>query len=343
MVDDFRIGSHSVSPGDRRVVHLSAARLYDFTEMSIPVCVIHGKKPGPVLFVSGAIHGDEINGVEIVRRLLKLKVLNQLHGTLIAIPIVNVFGYNSRSRYLPDRRDLNRCFPGSANGSLGSRLAHIFMEEIVLKSTHGIDLHTGAIHRKNLAQVRAVMEHPENKKLAPLFGAPVVLNSELRDGSLRQAAQDIGIPVLLYEAGEALRFEEKAIQMGVTGILQVMKEIGLIEALPKGSKSKNKVGQIAKSSYWIRAPQSGTLIKRRKLGSRVGKGELLGYITDPFGHHRVEIEAQHPGLIIGATTLPLINRGDAIFHQAVFEDLDLATEMVELFNEDFIDMERTPY
>ena len=334
MVDDFRIGSHSVSPGDRRVVHLSAARLYDFTEMSIPVCVIHGKKPGPVLFVSGAIHGDEINGVEIVRRLLKLKVLNQLHGTLIAIPIVNVFGYNSRSRYLPDRRDLNRCFPGSANGSLGSRLAHIFMEEIVLKSTHGIDLHTGAIHRKNLAQVRAVMEHPENKKLAPLFGAPVVLNSELRDGSLRQAAQDIGIPVLLYEAGEALRFDEFCIRAGVRGVIAAMRMLAM---LPAGKPSKGSTLRrpvIAESSSWMRAPQSGIVRAAKPLGAQVEKDETLALVSDPFGEQESAVTARFAGIVVGCSNIPLVNEGDALFHVARVAKPDSLEAYVEHYHEE---------
>lgn len=342
MVEDFRIGGHSVSPGEKKIVNISVARLYDFTEMNIPVHVHHGQDSGPVLFVCAAIHGDEINGVEIVRRMLKIKGLSHLRGTLIAVPIVNVFGYNSRSRYLPDRRDLNRCFPGSANGSLGSRLAHIFSEEIVSKATHGIDLHTGAIHRKNLPQIRACLDIPENKRLAKIFGAPVVLHSELRDGSLRQATQDRNIPLLLYEGGEALRFDEKAIRVGLRGVQNVMRAIGMLPSA-KTPTPPLPDHHIAKNSYWIRAPQSGTLIKLKKLGQPVEKGERLGYITDPFGEQKVDIIAEHPGLIIGACTLPLLNRGDAVFHQAVFEDMDTVWESVELFNEDLVDSFRTPY
>jgi predicted deacylase len=346
VASDFHIAGQWVSPGHQRVIHLSVARLYDFTEMNVPVYVHHGEKPGPVLFICAAIHGDEINGVEIIRRLLKLKSLRHINGTLIAIPIVNVFGFNSRSRYLPDRRDLNRCFPGSENGSLGSRLAHIFTQEIVSKATHGIDLHTAAIYRNNLPQVRACLENKEAKKLAQVFGAPVILNSALRDGSLRQAAQDRNIPLVLYEAGEALRFDENAIKIGLRGVQNVMRAIGMIESVKsdekKAAKKKYK-GSIATNSYWTRAPQSGTLIKLKNLGSRVQKGERLGYITDPFGSHKIDIEAQYDGVIIGASTLPLLNRGDAVFHQAVFEDVDRAWEAVEMFNEDLVDALRTPY
>lgn len=344
MISDFHIAGEWIRPGEKRIINISVARLYDFTEMSIPIHVHHGEKEGPVLFVCAALHGDEINGVEIIRKLLKLKSLQKIHGTLVAVPIVNVYGFNARSRYLPDRRDLNRCFPGSANGSLGSRLAHIFNEEILSKATYGIDLHTGAIYRKNLPQIRGCLENPETKKLAKVFGTPVILNSEIRDGSLRQAAQDRGIPLLVYEAGEALRFDEKAIQTGVSGIQNVMRAIGMLPAAKPTEKDKKvSKGHIANSSYWIRAPQSGTLIKQKKLGHPVKKGDRLGFITDPFGQQKVDVIAEHSGLIIGSVTLPLVNRGDAIFHQAVFEDMDTVWESVELFNEDLIDSLRTPY
>ncbi len=346
-MSDFHIAGQWISPGQKRTINLSVARLYDFTEMNVPVHVHVGNKPGPVLFVCAAIHGDEINGVEIIRRLLKLKVLRDLSGVLISIPIVNVFGFNSRSRYLPDRRDLNRCFPGSENGSLGARLAHIFIEEIVSKCNMGIDLHTGAIYRKNLPQIRVSLENKEAKKLAQTFGAPVILNSELRDGSLRQAAQDRDIPLLLYEGGEALRFDDVSIRIGVRGIQNVMRAMGMLPSL-KGDEKKAAAkslikGHIASNSYWTRAPQSGTLIKLKKLGSSVKKGERVGYITDPFGNHNVDIIAQHSGIIIGSCTLPLLNRGDAVFHLAVFEDLETVSEAVELFNEDLVDAFRTPY
>jgi len=214
MASDFRIGGVSIKKGERRKIELAVSSLYDGTDLSIPVEVIRGKVDGPVLFISAAIHGDEINGTEIVSRILKNKSLKKLKGTLIAIPVVNIFGFNMLSRYLPDRRDLNRSFPGSTNGSLAARLANVFMKEIVKKSTHGIDLHTGAIHRTNLPQIRASMDDVETKRLAFEFGVPVILNSNFRDGSLREAACSKNIPVLLFEGGEALRFDEKIIQLG---------------------------------------------------------------------------------------------------------------------------------
>ncbi|HSG06703.1 MAG TPA: succinylglutamate desuccinylase/aspartoacylase family protein, partial [Nitrospiria bacterium] len=211
-MDDFTLGGCTLKRGERKRVTLEIARLYDFTETGIPIEVIHGRRPGPVLFICGAIHGDEINGVEIIKRLLGHKSLKKIRGTLIAVPIVNVFGFNTKSRYLPDRRDLNRSFPGSKDGSLASQLAHTFMQEVVSKSTHGIDLHTGAVPRSNLPQVRAFLKDPETERLARAFRVPVIINSNFRDGSLREAARERGIPMLLYEGGEALRFNEPVIR-----------------------------------------------------------------------------------------------------------------------------------
>ncbi|MCW8901464.1 MAG: succinylglutamate desuccinylase/aspartoacylase family protein, partial [Gammaproteobacteria bacterium] len=211
------INDITIKPGTRMTIDLPAARLYTHAPMSIPVHVVSGKTTGPRLFLSAAIHGDEINGIEIIRRLLKLPALKRLQGTLIAVPMVNVHGIINHSRYLPDRRDLNRSFPGSEKGPLALRLANLFMKEIVEQSTHGIDLHTGAIHRSNLPQIRANLDNDETEKLARAFDVPVIISSNLRDGSLREAAAEFGIPMLLYEAGEALRFDEVAIRAGVKG------------------------------------------------------------------------------------------------------------------------------
>ncbi|MDH3343556.1 MAG: succinylglutamate desuccinylase/aspartoacylase family protein, partial [Gammaproteobacteria bacterium] len=209
--ESLSINGITIAPGTRKTIDLPTGRLYTHTPMSVPVHVVSGKHAGPRLFVSAAIHGDEINGVEIIRRLLKLPALKRLHGTIIAVPIVNVHGLINHSRYLPDRRDLNRSFPGTEKGSLAARLAYLFMKEIVAKSTHGIDLHTGALHRNNLPQIRANMDDEETERLALAFNAPVIISSNLRDGSLRESAADYGIPMLLYEAGEALRFDEVSI------------------------------------------------------------------------------------------------------------------------------------
>ena len=188
MKDDLIIGGTTIKRGERKRVYIDVAKLYDFTDMNIPIEVIRGKEDGPVMFISGAIHGDEINGVEIVRQILSKKALNKLKGTLIAVPIVNVFGFNTKSRYLPDRRDLNRNFPGSPKGSLTGQLAHIFMKEIIEKCTHGIDFHCAASHRINLPQIRACLSDPKVKEMAEAFDVPVIMDADLRKGSLREAA-----------------------------------------------------------------------------------------------------------------------------------------------------------
>lgn len=316
------VGGEPVNPGERKRIELEVAKLFDYTPMTIPVEVVRGRQPGPVLFVSAAIHGDEINGVEIIKRLLTRKRIGpRMRGTLIAVPIVNVFGFNNNSRYLPDRRDLNRSFPGSERGSLAGQVAHTFMREIVAKSTHGIDLHTGALHRVNLPQIRALLDDPETSRLAHAFGVPVAINSSVRDGSLRQAAAELGIPMLLFEGGEALRHEEKVIQTGLRGILAVMESIGMIPAAtrPRRPGSAQEVF-VSRTTYWERAPHSGSLRIRKNLGSMVRKGELLGELSDPYGDDRVKVHAQKTGIIIGMTRIPLVNNGDALFHIARFED-----------------------
>ncbi len=331
MSDVFEIGGTTIKRGERKRVLLDVAKLYDFTDMNISIEVIRGKKPGPVLFVSGAVHGDEINGVEIVRQLLTTKSLSRIKGTLIAVPIVNVFGFNTKSRYLPDRRDLNRSFPGSENGSLTGQLAHAFMTEIVKKCTHGIDLHTAAINRTNLPQIRACLDDPRVLEMAEAFKVPVILNSEIRDGSLREASSHLKIPTVLFEGGEALRFNHKIIKSGVQGVLSVMRAIDMLPPLKK--KSQGKATFIARSSHWLRAPHSGILSAKHKIGDRVQKGKVLGIISDPFGQEKYEIIASKTGIIIGAVTLPLLNKGDAVFHVATFENSNIVEEHVDLYED----------
>ncbi len=222
------IGGETVPPGTRRIVDLPVANLYTHTSLNMPVQIVNGRRAGPTLFVTAAIHGDELNGVEIIRRLLQLKTLAILRGTLLAVPIVNVHGFLDQSRYLPDRRDLNRSFPGSAKGSIASRMAHTFLREIVSKAECGIDLHTGAINRSNFPQIRANLVDEATKEIAKVFGAPVVLDASIRDGSLRSCASDRGFPMLVYEAGEALRFDEMSIKAGLRGVLRVMRHLEML-------------------------------------------------------------------------------------------------------------------
>jgi hypothetical protein len=311
------IGGTDIEPGVRVRLDLPFARLYTQKSMTLPVQVIRGKRPGPTLFVSAAIHGDEINGVEIIRRLLRLPQIDKLRGTLIAVPVVNVHGLIHHTRYLPDRRDLNRSFPGSDKGSLTARLAHLFLEEVVSKCSHGIDLHTGALHRENLPQVRANLDDPRTLAMAQAFAAPVMLDSDLRDGSLRQVADERGIPTLLYEAGEALRFNEVAIRAGVKGIVSVLRHLDMLS--PGRSPKRGYAAVAARSSTWVRAPESGILRTIRPLGARVHKGDVIGLIADPMGEREIEVQASASGIIIGRINLPLVNEGEGLFHIARFE------------------------
>ena len=332
------IGETTIQPGERKTVDLMVGKLYTHSELTMPVQVLCGKLKGPILFVSAAIHGDELNGVEIIRRLLKVKSLNRLKGTLIAVPIVNLHGFINHTRYLPDRRDLNRSFPGSEKGSIAGRMAHLFLNEIVKKSTHGIDLHTGAINRSNLPQIRANLDDPETIKLAQAFNTPLMLNSNLRDGSLRAAAVKRKIPVLLYEAGEALRFDELSIRGGVHGIINVMRELGMIAKPAKKTVSKRKKAIIARSSFCVRAPQSGIFRSLVQDGQRIIANEtLMGVVSDPFGESEFEIYSPNNGVVIGQMKMPLVNEGEALYHVAKFARSDIAAESVGGFHEEMAD------
>jgi uncharacterized protein len=318
-IPPLRIGEVDIPAGASTRLELPFARLYTRKSMTLPVQVIRGRRAGPTLFVSAAIHGDEINGVEIIRRLLRLSQIQKLRGTLIAVPIVNVHGFIHHTRYLPDRRDLNRSFPGSETGSLTARLANLFLEEIVSKCSHGIDLHTGAIHRENLPQIRANFDHPETLAMARAFAVPVLLDSDLRDGSLRQVADERGIPTLLYEAGEALRFNEVAIRAGVKGIVSVMRHLDMLASSRRAKRKAEAEAVVARSSTWVRASESGILRTIRPLGARVRKGEVIGLIADPMGDREIEVQASASGIVIGRVNLPLVNEGEGLFHIARFE------------------------
>ena len=332
----FSLGDVDVQRGQRATVDLPVSTLSNHTHVTLPVHVVHGEAPGPTMFLSGAIHGDEIQGVEIIRRILTHPALQTLRGTLLAVPIVNSFGFLNHTRYMPDRRDLNRCFPGSDRGSLASLVADIFFREVVLKSQYGIDFHTAALHRSNLPQVRLAPDEPELLKMAQAFAPPVILISKLRERSLRLSAGEAGVKVLLYEGGEALRFDEHAIDAAVRGTLRVMAHIGMVEP------TSRPVGQtvFSDASSWVRSPESGILHTTRRIGDRVGKGEVVGVVADPLGQASLPLFAEWDGIIVGRTNLPLVNRGDAVFHIA--RAMPLATirqhpdEAVVLADEDEI-------
>lgn len=322
------IGGHTIASGETRQIELPVVRLYTDTDICMPVHVAKGKKPGPILFVSAAVHGDELNGIEIIRRLINQKTLKVMAGTLILVPMVNVYGVLNQSRYMPDRRDLNRCFPGSSKGSLAGIVADKFLTEIVQQCDYGIDLHTGAIHRSNLPQVRANLKDQETLALAEAFGVPVLLNANFRDGSLRQAAVESGIKVLLYEAGQALRFDELSIRAGVRGINNILSHLGMVsKKIRKNYRKKTIKPFVANTSTWTRACASGIVNHIKNLGDQVQKGDTLATIGSPFGDIFGTVFANRSGVIIGKQNIPLVQEGDAMFHIAYFTEKD--EEIVE--------------
>ncbi|UQG56986.1 MULTISPECIES: succinylglutamate desuccinylase/aspartoacylase family protein [unclassified Marinobacter] len=328
----FEIAGIQVQPGTRKTIEVQVAKLYTHTPLHIPVEIVHGRRDGPVLMVCGAIHGDEINGVEIVRRVLTNTALRTLRGTLVAVPIVNIFGFVQRTRYLPDRRDLNRCFPGSESGSLGGRIAYLLRTQIMEHVTHIIDLHTGAIHRFNLPQIRAELKTPETARMAEAFAAPVIIDAGLREGSLRAYADSQNIPVITYEGGEALRFDEVVIASGVKGVMRVMRELEMTPA-KKSVKPPRKRSEIAASSQWVRADIDGIMRPVAKLGQKIIKGQKLAMVADPFGASETAIISPCSGIVICVNNLPLVNEGEAIYHIARFDELGEAEKAMDYFRD----------
>lgn len=327
----MKIFDQEIQPGEHTIIRIPVPKLYNWTPIFLPVHVIRGKQPGPVLCVTAALHGDEVNGIEIIRRLLHKKFLDSLAGTLIAIPVVNIYGFLFQDRYLPDRRDLNRSFPGSEKGSLASRFTRLLTQTVFSHATHFIDLHTGSLHRTNFPQVRVDVDTPEILKLAHAFAAPVILPAPQRAGSFREYAKQHGIPYLLYEAGEASRFDEHSIRAGVSGIVGVMQYLQMLHE-SVAPTSKEHVAT-ARSSYWVRSPFGGIFISTTSLGSYVEKGDELGVIVHPTESEEHKIISPITGMIIGRSDSPLIHEGAGIFHIACFDKNQTAPVKTEWLQE----------
>jgi predicted deacylase len=324
------IADNTIEPGTKKNILLPSASLYTQHPISMPAIVIHGKKAGPKVFVIGTIHGDELNSIEIIRRLHKHKQLKNLRGTLITISIANVFGLMLRSRYLPDRRDLNRSFPGSPEGSLAARIAYLLIQEIVSPCNYGIDLHTGAVGRVNLPQLRVNLDTPGAKHLSQAFNVPVILNAKIRDGSLRQAASELSIPLLVYEGGEALRLNEMSVRVGVRGILNVLATLGMIEKQARKKTTKKIKPIISQTSRWVRATNSGLVQPIADVADVIKKGAKLAYIHDPYlMNASVSVVAPFDGIIIGKSNFPLVNEGDAMYNIASLTDLENMEAFIE--------------
>lgn len=312
----FRIAGWLVDPGTVRVLEIRLGELYNQSPVGMHAVVIHGKRPGPRLWISGGVHGDELAGIVAVRQVLSSFDPAAMVGTLVAIPCVNELGALHCSRELPDGRDLNRCFPGSRTGTLASRIASAFLREVVSRCTHGVDVHTAGGHRDNLPQIRANLDDPATRRLARRFGTPVVLHSNLRDGSLRQAAAARGIPTLLFEGGKPLRHEQHVVNSAANGILRVMAELGMIERAPPRVRRP----LVAWSSSWVRTPRSGYFVARVGLGDHVRERQVVATVelrmADDLGPRRVEIRAGAAGVVVGLQRLPLVHVGDPLVHIA---------------------------
>lgn len=311
-----------IAPGERKEILMPIPKLYDGSPLYSHIHVLNGGNPGPVLCLAAALHGDELNGIEIINRVLQsrqLSNLKNLYGAIIAVPVVNVYGFLYQQRYLMDRRDLNRSFPGSSNGSLAGRTANLFYNEVFKKCTHIIDFHTGSLHRSNLPQVRAKLNNEAIKTMASVFGAPVVLNSNIREGSLREVAVKDKISVIVYEAGEALRLDAMAIKFGINGVFNMINYLGISKSIKVRSHKFQSL--ICETSAWARSKNSGLFNTTKKLGQSVHQGEKLGIITNPMTLEDEVIKTPISGIIIGINNSPLVHEGSALFNIASPEKL----------------------
>lgn len=311
MPEIIEINGEKIAPGEDKHIYLNVARLPTYTNIDLPVRVIRGQKDGPVLLLTGGLHGDEINGIEIVRRIITGNVDSLKSGTIVAVPLMNVYGFIQNVRGVPDGKDINRSFPGSKGGSLANLVAYTIMNEIIPKIDYGIDFHTGGASRSNYPQVRCVFDIEKNMELAYAFAPPVILNSGLIDKSFRKAADRKGKQILVYETGESLRFDEIGIKEGVAGTLRVMKHLGMIDSAPEGHETK-----IYQKSRWVRARYAGLFHPRIKLGEEIKTRQQVGKITDPYGNESFRVISKYEGQVIGLNNSPVVHKGDALMHIA---------------------------
>ncbi|MFK5972071.1 MAG: succinylglutamate desuccinylase/aspartoacylase family protein [Flavobacteriaceae bacterium] len=310
---DVVIGDETVSPGENKLVKIGVDRLPTGTLIDIPIFVFNAKKPGPIVLVQGGQHGDEINGIEIVRRMLQEKHFKISKGAIIAVPILNIFGFIHFSRDVPDGKDVNRSFPGTKSGSMASRIAYHYVTEIMHQIDFALDLHTGGGQRHNFPQIRYTAADEKSRLLAEVFNAPISFASRLIKGSFRNAAFQMGKPALVFEAGESMRFDDYAIQEGMQGILNVLKHLGMIPKLGLKYAERSSTIHLTKRK-WLRAPTAGMFIPKISNGSEVLKGQEMGMVTDTYARHSKKIKAPYDGLVISINHQAVVNQGDALFH-----------------------------
>lgn len=307
---DLIIAGHSIQPGEFKEININIARLPSRTQIETPIYVYRAPKDGPILALTAGMHGDEINGMEIVRRIIDSGHHKVLRGTTVCMPIINVYGFLNYSREVPDGKDVNRSFPGSKAGSLASRVAYHLTHDIIPFIDVGIDFHTGGAMRTNYPQVRCMMQEPKNVELASAFHAPFTIDSPFRPHSLRQTAARKGKNIIVYEGGESLRIDPYAIEEGISGTLRLMKYLKMIDQAPK-PKEENK---IVWNSSWIRAHTAGLFHPRIKAGSLIKKNQLVGSIADPFGEFNEQVRSPVKGYVVGLNNNPVVNAGDALLH-----------------------------
>ena len=323
--ENLRILNHTIMPGENVTLEVELPKLFSHSLVHMPIKIFRALKPGPRFFITSAVHGDEINGIDIIAHLLKSKTLdNLLCGDILLMPVVNVYGFLQQSRYMPDRRDLNRIFPGNPTGSLGSQLADFVANEIIAKCTHGIDLHSGAKNNFNLPQVRITVDHPICAEMAEAFAPPLIIKSEEINGSLRKFANEKGIHTILFEGSEASRFDFNSCEIAARGINNILHYLGMIEK----PTSLQGISQpfISNQSNWQRSPESGIFRTLVKNGEEIHHGQVLGNITNLFGENVIEIKSLFHGLLIGQNFMPTVNKGDALFHIAQREEINSLPE-----------------
>lgn len=310
---DITIGGKTVVPGEDKILSISIDRLPTGTLIDIPVYVFNAKKAGPTILVQAGLHGDEINGIEIVRRMIAEKKFNVDIGAIIAVPILNIFGFIHFSRDVPDGKDVNRSFSGTKSGSMASRIAYHYVKEIMHQIDYGIDLHTGGGQRHNFPQIRYTQEDIESVKLAKIFNAPISFSSKLIKGSFRNAAYQMGKPTVVFEAGESMRFDDYCILQGMQGILNVLKHFGMITKIDAKYVEHKKTIHL-QNRKWLRAPTAGMFIPEITNGSEILKGQILGIVTDTFAKRTKEIKAPFDGYIFCVNHQAVVNQGEALFH-----------------------------
>ncbi len=306
----LKIAGHEIKPGEFKEIDINIARLPSHTQIDTPIYVSRSLQEGPVLALMAGMHGDEINGMEIVRRILDTDLHRVKRGTVVCMPITNVYGFLNFSRDVPDGKDVNRSFPGSKNGSLASRVAYNLTHQIIPFIDYGIDFHTGGSMRTNYPQVRATLNNEKNQELANAFCAPFTIDSPFRPNSLRKEASKKGKNIIVYEAGESLRFDQHGIEEGISGALRMMRHLNMIDWAPE-PKEENR---IIWSSSWIRAKHAGLFQPSVLCGQLVHKGEWVGTITDPFGEFKEQVKSVETAYVIGLNNSPVVNAGDALMH-----------------------------